>query len=351
MYYFPAAAQMTAPYYTDDLAYTVQNENKKEINMNLRAPAIPIFNIDPYFSVWSATDNLTDSVPVHWTGKPNTISGTVTVDGAELRFMGDGDMPAICQTKLDIDALSTYFIFKNDKIRLEVTFTSPRIPDDLYRLSSPTAYMKAKAVSIDGGDHKVTVKLAVSEELCLNEKGQSPVETAIIPLRDASCIRMGNTVQKPLWRSGDDLRIDWGYFYLAVSGGHTNVSCETSGLTYISAEADISHKSALFVVAYDDLYSLTYFGENIKSWWNRGGETIETAIENAIAAYDDYLFTYCKQFSDKLFCDAVRAGGEQYAELCSLAWRQVMAAHKIAADKNGELLFVSKECAPCPIHG
>lgn len=309
--------------------------------MNLRAPAIPLFNVDPYFSVWSATDKLTDSTPVHWTGKSNTMLGTVTVDGDVLRFMGEGDLPAIRQVSLDIDALSTYYVFQNEKIRLEITFTSPRIPGDLYRLSSPTAYMKASAVSADCMKHTVTVKLAVSEELCLDEKGQNETETSVIKINGASCIRIGNKEQKPLWRSGDDVRIDWGYFYLAVNG---SVSCETAGMTYITAAADISEKPALFVAAYDDLFSLIYFGGNIKSWWNRTGETIETAIENAIKAYDEYLYEYCKQFSDKLFCDAVRAGGEQYAELCELAWRQVMAAHKIAADNNGELLFVSKEC-------
>ncbi|MDD4772864.1 MAG: DUF4965 domain-containing protein [Eubacteriales bacterium] len=317
--------------------------------MNMRAPAIPLFNIDPYFSVWSATDKLTDSVPMHWTGKPNTMLGTVTVDGEISRFMGEGDMPAICQKSIDIDALSTYYVFQNEKIRLEITFTSPRIPADLYRLSSPTAYMKARAVSVDGKAHNVRVKLAVSEELCLNEKGQSETETSVISIKGASCIRMGNKTQNPLWRSGDDVRIDWGYFYLAVRGSVPKVSeisekpKENDGTNYITAEADISEGPALFVTAYDDIYSLVYFGENLKSWWNRGDETIETAVENAVTVYDE-LFDYCRQFSDKLFCDAVRAGGEKYAELCSLAWRQVMAAHKVAADSNGELLFVSKEC-------
>lgn len=309
--------------------------------MNLRAPAIPLFNIDPYFSVWSATDKLTDSVPVHWTGKPNTMLGTVTVDGETLRFMGVGSLPAICQVSLDIDALSTYYIFQNEKIRLEITFTSPRVPHDLYRLSSPTAYMRAKAIPADGASHTVTVKLAVSEELCLNEKGQSEVETEVRQAKGLSCIRMGNKEQKPLWRSGDDVRIDWGYFYIAVGGSISSVKEE---MTYITAEADISEKPALFVAAYDDLFSLVYFGEKIKSWWNRSGETIEAAVENAYYAYDDYLYADCRQFSDQLFCDAVRAGGEHYAELCELAWRQVMAAHKTAADKDGELLFVSKEC-------
>ena len=43
-----------------------------------------------------------------------------------------------------------------------------------------------------------------------------------------------------------------------------------------------------------------------------------------------------------LYDYALKAGGEEYAELVSLAYRQVCAAHKLVVDKNGELLYISK---------
>ena len=47
--------------------------------MKMRPPATPIVNIDPYFSVWTEESVLRNTV--HWTGKPNTMTGRVFVDG------------------------------------------------------------------------------------------------------------------------------------------------------------------------------------------------------------------------------------------------------------------------------
>lgn len=51
----------------------------------------------------------------------------------------------------------------------------------------------------------------------------------------------------------------------------------------------------------------------------------------------------CTAFDSKLFTEAENAGGREYAELCALAYRQVMAAHKLVESPEGELLYLSKE--------
>jgi len=312
--------------------------------MKLRAPAYPLLNVDPYYSVWSASNKLTDSTTVHWTNHPNTIRGLATIDGQTYRFIGQGDEPALEQISVDVDAMSTTYRFACGKVILTAVFTSPRLADDLYWLSSPVAFVELSAKASDGSAHDVSVKLSFSEEFCLNEKGQYAVDVEKVDL-PLPCIRMGSAEQKVLNRSGDDVRIDWGYFYLAARGCKACVDSEAveGDMTYITACADISGEKAVLTCAYDDICSIQYFGANLKSWWNKDGETILTAIEKADSSYE-CLCARCKAFSDSLFADAVKAGGEQYAELLSLAWRQVMAAHKVAVDENGEVLFISKEC-------
>jgi hypothetical protein len=51
----------------------------------------------------------------------------------------------------------------------------------------------------------------------------------------------------------------------------------------------------------------------------------------------------CNEFDNNLWNETLQAGGEKYAALCVLAYRQSVAAHKLTKDRNGNILFLSKE--------
>ena len=314
--------------------------------MKLRAPCVPLITIDPYFSVWSADSVLNHSRTVHWTGKSNHILGTVTVDGSEYTFFGyHRDKHKLTQVSLDIDALSTTAVFENDAISLTAVFTSPVIADDLMLLTRPVSYLSVSYSARDGKNHDVKISIRASEELCLDEAFQSPVITEDFSAGSVKGMRMGNTEQKPLNRSGDDVRIDWGYFHLAAASQDAEThACEEWGQTVINVSSEISEgESRLFLFAYDDIESIEYFGSHLKSYWNRDGLSITEAIAQAAAEYGEVM-QLCRDFSDRLYGDTAAAGGEQYADLLSLAYRQVMAAHKLVLDENGDILYISKEC-------
>lgn len=312
--------------------------------MKMRPPATPIVNIDPYFSVWAEQSVLQNTV--HWTGKPNSISARVLVDGKEYHFLGlktaAEQVPDMALCQLDVDAFSTTLTYCNDAIRLTVRFTSPLLVDDLYYASRPVAYCHTSFESLDGGAHTVSVRLTASEELVLNLKGEGRALAYKADIPGVTAIKMGNGIQNVLWRSGDNLRIDWGYFYLGVKGEGKVCHTMLADMYAVRVEAPLTN-DALFLLAYDDLESIQYFGENLKAYWKKDGKTIETAIAEAANEYDA-LLARCNAFSDKLRESATEKGGEKYAELLLLALRQVMAAHKLVVDKNGNNLYISKEC-------
>ena len=311
--------------------------------MKLRPPATPLITVDPYFSIWSMADKLNGSTVRHWTGSPNTMIGTVTAGGKEYIFMGEAKgIEQIPQISCEVDALSTVYTFKNDAITLVAAFMTPLLPDDLDVMTRPVSYLEIKCITADGSPAQV--KIAASEELCLNLKGEGSVVTEIVDFMGGSAVKMGNAEQKPLWRSGDNVRIDWGYFYLASAGVAKLSVCDMDEMIFAQLEKDVaSGESALILFAYDDVESMEYFGAHLKSYWNREGACIKCALKAAVSQYEQ-LKVRAKEFADRLYADAKEAGGEKYADLLSLAWRQVIAAHKVVLDTDGELLFISKEC-------
>ena len=335
--------------------------------MRLRPPSVPLITVDPYFSVWSPADCLTDTPTVHWTGKPNTILGTADIDGVSYRFLGRlnrrDDSAVLTQTSVDCDALNTRYTFEGAGIELKLTFTTPLLMDNFDLMTRPVSYLKTEVKSLDGACHTVKIKIAASEELCLNYRGEDDVVTDTFTTDSYTAAKIGSVKQPILAVSGDDIRINWGYFYLGVCCGKAYVEKiavpfvpnrrnETAPegfkeeMTFVCAETELKtccKPAALFTFAYDDIRSINYFGDELKSWWNKDGKTIETAIAEAYADYD-CVMKKCADFADRLFLDACRAGGEKYAEICELSYRQSIAAHKLALDTEGNVLWISKEC-------
>jgi hypothetical protein len=104
-----------------------------------------------------------------------------------------------------------------------------------------------------------------------------------------------------------------------------------------------SPKEQVFLVGYDDIYAIQYFHQDLRAWWrDKPGASIEKELSAASSTYAEVM-KKCAAFNERVHSDAVRAGDAKYAQLCELAYRQSMAAHKLLKSPEGEILFLSKE--------
>ena len=95
-----------------------------------RPPAVPLVACDPYFSIWSHADRLTDRPTEHWTRAPHPLTSLVRIDGRPFRVMGDEpkDVPAMEQKSVTVLPTRTIYEFQGGGVRLTLVFMTPALP-------------------------------------------------------------------------------------------------------------------------------------------------------------------------------------------------------------------------------
>ena len=184
-----------------------------------RPPAAPLIAHDPYFSIWSMADRLADDATRHWTRTVQALTSLARVDGKTYRSMRrePQQIPVLPQTRLQVLPTRTIYDFEGSGIRITLTFLTPALPQDLDILSRPASYITWEVQSADGRVHAVEVYFDASSDLVVNSLDQ-PAVWSRSELGGLKVLRIGSQEQPILEKHGDDLRIDWGYLYIAALG-------------------------------------------------------------------------------------------------------------------------------------
>ncbi|MGD0893404.1 MAG: DUF4965 domain-containing protein [Terracidiphilus sp.] len=352
---------------------------QQDASVVLRAPATPLVVHDPYFSIWSTGDRLTDGPTKHWTGVRHELNGLVRVDAKTYRFLGNanGEIPALEETSRQITPTRTMVTLQSAEIELRVTFLTPAFPDDLRIMARPITYLVWDVKSRDGDRHDVAIYLDADAAIATNSRDESVVWSRA-EVKGLHLLRTGTTTQPMLEKFGDNLRIDWGYFTIAVPAAE-GASEEAAGneayrekflttgtipeeddlaqprmpasrypppptlnLVLKVGSVDATPVTRHVLLGYDDGYSVEYMQQRLLPYWRKEFPTFSALLEGAERDFEP-LRKRAEQYDAELQHDLTQAGGPEYAAIATLAFRQAIGAHKLVEDASGVAFFMPKE--------
>lgn len=279
------------------------------------------------------------------------------------------------QNEVALSATQTYYNFTCGSVELKLQFVSPLLPEDLNLLSRPVNYINYEVAAKDGKKHDVQIFFEITPEWAVNDIDQEIIATTGEE-KGIRFVKAGTTEQPILQKKGDNVRIDWGYVYLAArpnakstlgigdyfstketfakTGNSVNgvnpvklkMTQKMPSLYMVENLGSVTGKTSFkgyMMLAYDDLESIQYFGKNLKGWWTNDGKTTFPDLLKTAATDHDQVMKRCIAFDERMWQETLKAGGKKYADLCVLGFRQSIAAHKLVKDNQGNILFLSKE--------
>lgn len=340
-----------------------------------RPPSVPLVTFDPYLSIWSGADHLTDKPTEHWTKHVQSLVSLIRIDGQVFRLMGvePAGTPPLRQTQLQITPTRSVYDFENTNVHVQLSFMRPALPEDLNAMAMPLTYLTWEVRAVDGKAHAVQLYDSSSSEICVNSTREE-----VVWQRELSgaltVLRAGTVAQPVLASAGDDHRINWGYVYAtartdqSVASIGANQALLRSFVTtgqlsgaddprmprpvndhqpVLAFAFDLGSVAAApvvrqVIVAYDEIGAIKYFGQALLPFWKRNGATAAQMLSDAAQSYAT-LGERCVAFDSSLMTDATLVGGAKYAQMCALAYRQCAAGCGLAADGNNQPLFFTKE--------
>lgn len=271
------------------------------------------------------------------------------------------------QQSVNVSATQTEYVFNAGGTDLTVTFTSPLLIKNLDVLARPVSYVSFKVSAKDKKEHNVQLYFGASTDIAVDKSAQE-VKAEKYTNGALTVLKAGTVEQPLLQKRGDDRRIDWGYMHVAAPASaqvKQNISSRKDAIQQFTASGRVASvttgkslmlnttfnigkvnstaKEALVLLGYDDILGIQYFKQNLPSWWkNNAGTTIEKVMTQAYNEYNKVL-AQCDAQNKEIYNDALKAGGENYAQICVAAYRQSIAAHALLKSPDGEILFLSKE--------
>ena len=317
----------------------------------------------------------------------NTTGGAYADFGLFKNIKPKGqDIKLAEQKSVDVLATNTYYTFSCGPVELDLVFTAPMLIDDYDLISMPINYISYQVRATDNRKHEVQIYFGANPLQAVNNENQATV-TTMGTEEGVRYVRTGTIEQPILAKTGDGICIDWGYFYIPAINGQVMMGTQSDiengfiergnlmpqrgqgggrpqggrggfgwnrGITARSAAdmpvlaythdfGSVETAASYMMMGYDEIEDIEYFYNRYKGYWaHEGRVTLCQAFKTMQSRYAG-IMNRCRQFDKMIYDDGMKAGRKEYAEILSGSYRHVMAAHKLFEDKDGNLLWFSKE--------
>ncbi|GAA5982719.1 hypothetical protein JCM5350_006225 [Sporobolomyces pararoseus] len=344
--------------------------------------------------------NLANSDPRFWTTKPLGWKGLFRVDGKVWNWMGNlTDYPAAINSSFVHTTSESRFTFTDDPptISIVANFISPITPADIFRQSIPFSYLELTVNTLDGQPHNVQVYSEVNG-LWLADKEEEEIEWESKGEKDWRGIRFRLVDQRPfteeqieegwtadrilsgdVWyaakkgssqvietsfSAGDDASSTRKGF--STTGSLPNVSNHTSprrirtrdsqrdsgevvdepvfafahDFGSVSPSTPLESRTQLLTIGHvrDPLVQYMEAGNwvvPLRPLWRSTFDSTEHLISFFFQDFDKQ-YELSTNFNSKLYSDARKVDGEEYAHVVSISTRQIFAALEAVWDEAGK---------------
>ncbi len=309
-----------------------------------RLSAYPLVTSDPYCSIWVLDDQPAGRDTCHWTGARKRLTLSATIDGTPFSLLGSisGTKPVTAKTT--VSPTKTTFSYDVSGLEITLSFQAPLLLDDWELLSMPITLIDISAKTADGKEHKALLRFSFYNDLCYNGLYAPEIRGDVRRDGALSIGWMGQVRQNLLCHSGDHVTIDWGYGYLAGNCPICYAREMDDWALTASLEATVGEEtvSLPFMLAYDDVASIDYFGYISRAWYARSGMTLIQALRYC-QQNRERIVARCEALDEDLTSRAIALGGKAYETLVCASYRHAISAHKLIADENQRPIFLSKE--------
>ncbi|HTA18204.1 MAG TPA: DUF5127 domain-containing protein [Polyangia bacterium] len=343
-----------------------------------RPPSVPLVVRTPYLSLWSGADTPAGVWPTFWNGSTKALTGIARVDGAAFVFLGaPADVGAAM--KLESRAVTptkSEYVLSAGGVALTVDFLSPVEPTDLKRQSAPIGYVTATARATDGAAHAVSVYFDISGEWAHGDSTQK-IDWA----RETVAHAGGNLVVESVTPDAPQVLKEvneypaWGTAFIATAAGAgvtSAIGADTTvralavaqgkldggldmnmpraindawpvlGLAFdLGQVAAAPSTSATIVIGHARDPAVSYLGKSVPPLWRSYWTTWQAMVADA---YDDAAGAAARMttLDARIMTDARAAGGEHYADLCALAFRQAFGGTELVGTPDEPWLMLKE---------